>query len=240
MDYTLVTGLGRSGSKWLATFLGELRPPEIHVGHEILFKFDIAAWDAVALGTLKTEEFWEERRALLAKNSGSDRIIEVNSVPRYFLEGFHKVFPKGKISLLMRDPRNVVPSIAERGNYSDLDRMPAHRRPDPNWVGFQVPSWRSVPRLSKICWVWATSNQAVQPHATHHMRLEDLLKSYEEIIKVCQWCGVPPNREVWENLRSRKVNAGDGRCPSFEKWTEDEQKDLYKICGDVMKTFGYY
>lgn len=221
-----VTGMGRSGSKWLARLLSGT-PSDVKVMHEPLGTEDARWYGKIyrnpALGRIWT---WFRRRQMDTARTGGKRWSEVNSYLRYAVDDLRQAFPGVPVAGLVRDGRFTVRSLMRRGIYS------ARHPPVP------APAWAETP-FERCCWYWADAYLLLMSWDIPFVRLEDLNANYAEVEILCATLGIePPPRQHWAKLRHKPLNATKPEGAQLE-WTTDQCETFRRIAGFVQRKFGY-
>lgn len=228
----LITGMGRSGSKWLAeTLRGDPDDPRVLVTHE-----HQAALDYSATRHLWTGD-WEAARDLIRDRRPAPRIsecdvyIEVAPCARYLDKLLVERHLKLQVFHLVRDGRAVVRSMMAR----------AHYRPGRPTPAAEIPVDHLETRFQKFCWLW----QHAADHLGERMWFKhERVLELEGIRSLCTTLDLPPSeiRAILDRFRpGRVVNAtmNEFPIPEYSGWTHDMKGDFWKLCGRGMKRFGY-
>lgn len=237
-----VTGLGRSGTQWLAALLKEA--PNAFVQHEWWY----LRYEALLPMHTQDPKHFDRDYVTLRMNETheamrlSDKPIygEVNSKARYFLPDLVEEFDSVVTLQLVRDGRDVVRSYHARQTFTGYDLhkplMPQSGRAKEQWPNFD--------RFQKLCWFWAWSTSMVDHHADGFVRFEDLLgESGWSILqeRVLRPVGISLDKEVWERMRHVVVDRSSCSytLPRWTVWDNWHKEWFRSMCSHMMKRFRY-
>ena len=115
---------------------------------------------------------------------------------------------------LVRDGRDVVSSV--------LDRHPKY--------GFK-----------EACYAWAVRNSYILDLVPDDRRfqLEHLVQSGFEMDAFSHKLGGYLSIQLWEDMRERRINAGDHGYPYWREWGTMQTNAFWEICGETMDNCGY-
>jgi hypothetical protein len=221
-----VTGMGRSGSKWLRQLLLKT-PSDVKVMHEPLGRKDEAWYGRVYRNpALGPEWIWHRVRWMDTERTGGKRWGEVNSYLRYAVHDLREAFPGVPVVGLVRDGRFTVRSLMRLGIY-------AKRQPP-----IPPPTWAETP-FQRCCWYWADAYRILVAWGVPIFRLEDLNADYAEVEVLCAKLGIePPTWQHWAKLRHKPANATKPHGARLE-WSTGECEAFRRAAGDMQRRFGY-
>lgn len=238
-----ITGLGRSGTQWLAALLG--KSPNAFVQHE-WWRYRYGA--LLPMHTRDPKHFDrdyleirinETRQAI--ETCGKPIYGEVNSKARYFLPDLMQAFRPIVVSQLVRDGRDVVRSCHSRQTYTGHDLHP----PIEPTGGSYRQEWPTYNRFQKLCWYWSWTTDMVD-YCTfgEFMRLEDLVSPHGwDIIErdLLDPLGMKLERKVWEEQRSMVVDNSptSPQLPHWTEWDDWHREEFDRISGEMLARFGY-
>src|SRR3990167_1632514 len=127
---TIITGMGRSGTKWLAKYLCAKHES---IDNEKLF------YEA---RSGKKEDHLEALKQNI--DSLPDGDISVNSFLRLHIKELKKL--DVQVIGLIRHPQEVISSMMNKGVLEEGDNRP--------YVINDVEVWNGYSRLEKMCWMW--------------------------------------------------------------------------------------
>jgi len=221
-----VTGMGRSGTKWLADLLKHT-PSRVRVMHEPLGPKDKNWYGRVYRNpALGPEWMWYRRRRMNTDHTRGLAWGEVNSYLRYAAHDLRVEFPGVPVAGLVRDGRFVVRSLM---------RMEIYDRRHPP---VPMPTWAETPFL-KCCHYWADTYRLLVAWGVPIYRLEDLNADYAEVEVLCEKLGIdPPPKNMWREKQHRPLNTTE---PQMERlaWSRDKCEAFRRIAGDMQHRFGY-
>jgi len=235
-DYILVTGCGRSGTKWLATLLQLCCPSNVEVYHELSAygpgsfpKLDFSYLEKRIMGKIQNADYWEEKLSLMEKRLISDVIVEVSSFGQYFLYNYTAPF---KVYHLIRHGMGVIRSCLPRRMF--IGKALIHH-PVPELYGAELENWNSLPRFQKLCWWWKMVNELLEKIALKTYRLEDLISNYHIACQaVKNILGVDLDRRLWSSLVHRRINRTQGPLPDL---SITQKQTFLSICGDLLAKY---
>lgn len=221
-----VTGMGRSGSLWLARFLDKT-PSDVKVMHEALGQSDASWYGRVYRNpALGPEWAWYRRRQMDTERTGGKKWGEVNSYLRYAVHDLREEFPGVPFIGLVRDGRFTVRSMMRLGLF-DRYSPPIH-----------PPTWAETSFL-KCCWYWADAYRLLVAWDVPIYRLEDLNDNYSEVEVLSEVLGIePPPWEQWAQMRHKPANATNPKCERLD-WSPKELEAFRRVAGDMQRRFGY-
>jgi len=238
----LITGSGRSGTKWLATLLNlaangvtKHEPvKEDFLAHKQAIENENYIRSYVNNFRLRVI-FWNN---ILLKR---DRIYgESNSLLRLHVGYLKEVLPNMKLIHLVRDPRKVIRSQLNRGAFAAIH---------PVYGGLKLPVvddftrlWDTKTDLEKACYCWLQDNKRLRLEINNSVRFEDIVNNFEHCKeRVLDPLGLKLSKKVWQEQVNKKVNASKtyDKYPEFSKWSNNDQDTLLKICGDEMSKYEY-
>lgn len=215
----LITGSGRSGTKWMAAFLQECGHK---AGHES-FRFGGQRWRGrgnLALSALR-------RGALpdLALIKGMIRQcprnwIEVNGYLLFHVPTF--LACRRGVLHLIRDGRDVVRSFMARRRAGRAMFGP------PKGLDFQ----------GQLAYRWAFKAHWMRPF--QFLRIEDALADFDVLQAAFAPYGIAVDRAVWERMRKEKVNpTAKHKIAPWPGWTKEQRHTFRSVAGEMMRFYGY-
>jgi hypothetical protein len=249
MKYVFITGMGRSGTKFLASVLS--RSKQSIAFHEKIGnrEFWLLSWylDKESY----TIPFLQKEKLKIESNTGAKLFIDVNSGLQNSVAAIREVFPTARIFHLVRDPRKVVPSIFNRRSEKRVHLIPKTRE------GFE--KWMEYDKLEQVCWNWNDNTQRLLQEHCDLVIFEKLIQDFDYFrSQLTDRIGISDISEsTWNEVKNAKVNSTRPKwyrflyshlkkkdfvsehLPEFESWDEPQKKILYDICGETMKQLGY-
>jgi len=225
-----ITGMGRSGSMFLANLLNKCE------GGKVLHEPVIKREQIEHLKAFKNEEaslnyISHFRKKIILDNAkGLEFYGEVNSYLRNHVPALKKVFPEAKLLHLVRDGRDVVRSICCRNTFKENDKTTIGVEPE--------GGWKKESRFEKICWYWVESNDRVSKHIDKYINLEKIISDWDYFkTNILDYLGLKMSRKLWEDLKAVRINKNK---TNYDKWTEDQKNIFNVMCEKTMEKFGYY
>ena len=248
MQYAFVTGMGRSGTKFLAELLSMNRSCRAH--HEFIGgrEFWLLSWYLKAVD-YAIPYLRRARHRIESEANGERVFVDVNSYLQNSVPALKEVFEDPPVFHLVRDPRKVIPSIYKRRHERDLHRIP--KRPE------EIQWWMEADKFEQICWNWADATRRLRTEANDTLRFEDLLKDFDYFAEcLARPIGFEPDRKVWLEMKAKKVNHSrpeiiryaiahikgkpfEKGIPPYERWSSRMKQSYERLCGDVASELGY-
>jgi hypothetical protein len=226
MDYFFVTGMGRSGTKWLADLLN--CSPTVACHHEPFPGFDNERtchlpWaDGYA-----TIEYLKARRSRVDEKRGGERWGEVNSYLRLGIVHIRRVFGECPIAGLIRDGRESVKSLMTRNIFKRSGQPPS-------WCKSVQPPQSCETRFEKIVWYWSLMYRFLLNCGVPIFRLEELNGDYDSLCDLSAYLEIEqPSRQDWVSRKDNPLNQGQNSSP----WTNQEEKHFQQIAGSIQERF---
>ncbi|MCH2127433.1 MAG: hypothetical protein MK165_21765 [Pirellulaceae bacterium] len=151
----------------------------------------------------------------------------------------NETFPECKFIWLLRDGRETVSSMFDRG-WFDLSAkrvMPiyhASRLAGDKTGDYTESEWRNLSRFAKCCWIWLKYNliieEALRDIPTQRrmvVRLDTLKSSLPQIQR---FLGLRGRRRV----RVQKHNTAFQPVRHWEEWTIEQRDTFERMCGEKM------
>ena len=223
----IVTGMGRSGTLWLARLLNE--DPAIACGHERFGGDDALNYGPIASGKVNGRRYIEERLVKMTtwrKRSHPDQAWgEVNSYLRYLAPAMREIFGCPVVGLV-RDGRYVVRSMMKRGSYQSKGRPP-----------FPTPEGIEGP-FARTCWHWADAYRQLIDQGVTTYKLEGLNSDCAYFELMCEMLGTKIRERAWRKWAGKRIHVS---VESTEPpgWTVVEDEAFRRYAGDMQAAFGY-
>ncbi len=249
MKYAFITGMGRSGTKFLTALLSQSKNAVVkheHIGNR---EFWLLSWylDKNAY----TIPYLENEKDNIESGLQKELFIDVNSRLQNSVPELEKVFQTQNIYHLVRDPRKVIPSLYSRRSENNVHQVPK------NETEFRI--WLKSDKLYQVCWNWADTTKRLLKQNTTLIRFEDLLTDYgylnKNLLSPLQLNDIDETK--WSQVKSKKVNQTlpsayrylyslvkkkdfvSESLPEFNEWDSKSQQMLFDVCGEVMNLAGY-
>jgi hypothetical protein len=207
----LITGIGRSGTRFLATVLG--RSHEYRVTHEWKVR---AVYSDRMLKRFPLLRFYLARYPLPAHRRGYG---EVNSILRHHL-GIEVPGPEQWLerrAIIVRDPREAITSAMNRQGRTDAD-----------FARYCETIVRSFARLRDV--------RQRSPLAYETFWFVDFTRSVEALQRIVDWSGIGDVR-IDADTVSKKINTNTTSWfPKFDAWTAPHRELYDRIADSVSLT----
>lgn len=248
MNITIITGLGKAGTTWLAEHLAKYNTENWYAGHEtLIYTFTQARWPRIVDGTIDREKFWEDYKKAMAEFTNAENVVSVDCNMRFFVPAS----PDIKVALLARNPFDNLKSYFNMGvepitATQLLKVVPPNNDFKPEYGGFTVDNWNSLNVFQKMAWSWTVINEYVMKHASSIFTFEKLVSNYDEMTRMFNFVGLNPEGKFqdWDISRTIRINKVQeqrktGKLFAWENMPECCKLDLFRICGGTMKKVGY-
>jgi len=241
---------GRTGTKFLAEFLSA-NYPDILALHEPAPSYHLRMLSNARLAGSASRRLLisalRASRSGLARRRAGRVYIESNPFLFGFVEVFGEVFDDPLIFHIVRDPREFTRSAINHGSATGVKRL----------ASSVVPYW--FPNVSKLLKIdtpltpvgvfagqWRLVNEFLSGRGEslagyHRFTFEDVFGAdHAGLRRMCETLELPyPDAEARLSA-SEKVNAGKlslmGQWPT---WTAEQRQELDRVCGDLMRAYGY-
>lgn len=248
MNYAFVTGMGRSGTKFLAELFKEIS--NVHAQHEYIGdrEFWLLSW------YLSTDQYVNpylirEKKAI-EKIYKDGLFIDVNGKLQNCVPELENIFNPRKIFHFVRDPRAVVRSLYARRDEKNIHLIPKTK--------VEIEKWLDSDKFYKICWNWKTTTEKLLSENTTLIRFEDISSDYDNFNKkILEPLQLTIAENQWRNIVKKKVNetkskfyrriyAGirgktfiEDELPIFDEWSDLHKNKFFEVCGETMRKCGY-
>lgn len=219
----IITGMGRSGTMWLAKLLN--KAAGVSVFHEPLRHFvphiekHYFDYDAAVLNL--------HRRKLGMVAPDGNRWGEVNSYLRYWVEPMREVFPDVPILGLVRDGKKTVGSLIRRGVYGRRDRRVLPK-----------PPLIAATQFAMCCWYWADTYERLLKQEVTIFTLEELNESYGACEALCDGLGIEIPERTWKRYAGHPMHTDRGSLNPLH-WSSAQEETFKKWAGDTYREVGY-
>jgi len=240
-----ILSTGRTGTKYIGDLLNQL--PGVVSVQEPRPSRVLQAWTSAFLESKVSRDvmanvLYNKRVKLLGHPRGN-LYVESNHFIDGFIDVLPEVFDNPIVIHIVRDPRTFVPSMINRGN-------------DHGWkllINKYVPFFAYAPEgvkrsamtpIERESYHWVGMNRvladygAKHPENYHLFKFEGIFesKNFRELLSTI---GITNEQYSQLKLDTYKNPSRYNRMPKWEEWSKADQKVLLKICGPLMKKYGY-
>ncbi len=248
MKYIFVTGMGRSGTTFLAHLLKNIQTADVE--HEYIGNQEYWLLSWYLPGDVYATPYLERSKEVIEKNFRNEYFVDINGYLRNSVLELRKVFKPEIVFHLVRDGRDAVRSIYTRRSDKNIHRIPKNRA--------EVERWLDGDKFEQICWNWASTIKKIISEDTKLIQFERLVGDYayfEEqlltpfgfILPHAKWKSFVSNRInrtrskmyrfIYAKLKGKEFVSDE--LPPYEQWS-DKYKDIFReICGHAMEKAGY-
>lgn len=235
-------GMGRSGTNFLATLLGNCAA-DAAVFHEPIvedFEAFVEAHKSVRAGQRYLDHFRVRRMYDLVRDREVRVYGEVNSALRYHGQALKSAFPQAKLMHLVRDGRDVVRSVMSRAHY--MPGATGHLALEPNPSDPLYDRWPTLSRFEKVCWLWADANRRLSEELDWVVKFEQLTGDYDYFRdNIIDQFGLEVSADRWQAETNRPRNVTKTfTFPRSRDWDATLAAQFDAICGEQMAVLGYY
>jgi hypothetical protein len=248
MDYVFITGMGRSGTKFLTNVLGHIEG--VHSVHEHIGnrEFWLLSWYLPP--NEYTIPFLERKKKEVERNFKPGVFIDTNGYVQNAVPELRTVFQPRKVFHFVRDPREVVRSIYTRRNEKDIHLIPKTKA--------EILEWFESDKFTQICWNWANTTEQLLKLDTELIHFEKIKSDFEYFeSKILKPIGLEMTKSKWQEIVAIKVNKTHAawyrwmyaklrnkvyikdELPKYPDWTAEQKQKLVDICGPAMVKCGY-
>jgi hypothetical protein len=248
LKYVFITGLGRSGSTFLAQLLAHDQDADVHHEYINSREFFLMSWYLPA--EIYASRVLRHAKEEIERTRSRPRFVDVNSYLQNSVEALRDVFDDPQIYHLVRDPRLVIPSLYMRRDNGQMRMLPK----DPEAMDIFLRG----SKFEQICWHWAQTTRQLLDSGTRLLQFDKVLGSYEYLHEtLLEPAGLNVSNDAWQAVRTKRVNntkpriirrvyaAVSGRTfvhevlAPFADWTPDQHAVFTRHCGDLCERLGY-
>lgn len=248
MKYIFITGMGRSGTTFLASLLEGLK--ESHTGHEMIGQREFWLLSWYLSDTTYAVEYLRRVREKIEMGSQKNFYIDVNPYLQYATDDLNKAFQPESILHLVRHPKEVIRSLYTRRNDMDIHLVPKNK--------IEIEQWLDADKFGQICWNWKHAIESLLSKGIPTIRFEDIVTDYNYFNeKLLKPFGFSIPEETWSILKNKKVNKTHGsfyrflyarlkgknfqpdELPAYPHWPAHYKKVFIEYCGPAMNQLGY-
>jgi len=248
MDYVFFTGMGRSGTKFLTTLLGQI--PGVHSVHEFIGKreFQLLSW--YLDGNSYTIPYLERAKKNIESEFKEGIFIDINGFLQNSAPELKIVFAPKKVFHFVRNPKAVVRSYFTRRNESDIHLVPKNRT--------ELEKWLDSDKFYQICWNWSNTTTQLLDAQTDLILFEKvttdftyfkshILEPLNLVLPIQDW-KVAVEKKVnkthskhyrWLYAKLKGKTYVEDELPPYEQWPDKYRQQFEELCGPAMKRCGY-
>lgn len=248
MKYIFVTGMGRSGTTFLAHLLKNIQTADVE--HEYIGNREYWLLSWYLPGDVYATPYLERSKETIERNFRNEYFIGINGHLQNSVYELRKVFKPEVIFHLVRDGRRVVRSLYTRRSDKNIHLIPKSR--------IEVERWLDRDKFEQICWNWASTTKKIISEDTKLIQFEklvgdysyfeeQLLKPFGFILKPIKWKSFVSNRInrtrskmyrfIYAKLKGKEFVSDE--LPPYEQWSDKYKEIFREICGDAMEKAGY-
>jgi hypothetical protein len=248
MNYIFITGMGRSGTLFLATMLGNL--PGVHSGHEMIGDREYWLLSWYLKNTSYAREYLKRERKTIESNVHHNWYVDINSYLQYSSDELKEVFKPETVLHLVRHPKDVIRSLYARRSESVVHLVPKEQT--------EIDRWLDGDRFQQICWNWKDAVENLLDKNIPVIRFEELRENYDYFNdKLLKPFGFVLDEKNWKKMKSKKINKTKSALyrrvysslkgknynvdilPDYPGWPEKYKEIFQTYCFPAMKKLGY-
>tara|TARA_Y100000591_G_C21797495_1_gene680165 strand:- start:115 stop:858 length:744 start_codon:yes stop_codon:yes gene_type:complete len=197
MKYSFITGLGRSGTKFLSYILRD--DQTANVFHEYIGarEYWLSSWYIEPRHY--SIPYLKMKKKEIDKSSMASHFIDVNAHLNNDIESLNIVFNNPKIFHLIRDPRRVISSIYLRINANTINKVPKD--------GYKIDTWLNEDKFYRICYNWKNTISYLLDCNLEIIKFEKIIDDYDYFKdKLLQPLNINISKKIWSVKRHHKIN----------------------------------
>jgi hypothetical protein len=246
MTYAFVTGMGRSGTKFLGSLLA--LDPNVFSAHEYIGnrEYWLVSW---YLGSDYSKVILEKAKHEIEAEIKTQTFIDVNGYLSDSVESLNTVFNDAMVFHLVRDPKKVVPSLMIRRDDRGIHKIPKKHN--------EIKAWTTMSKLEQVCTNWVQTTEDLLSTNAELLLFERVVKEYDYVSdKLFTPLKIDISKAQYEDYKSKKVNKTRGwlyrylyakykgkqhvgKAITFEDFDDKQRELFYTICGPTMNKLGY-
>ncbi len=249
MRYVFVTGMGRSGTTFLAHLLRDIPGVEAH--HEYIGDKGFPVLSRYVQSDAYAVPYLERSKAALDSSlRAGTTFVDVNSYLRHSVPALKRVFDGCTVYHQVRDPRAVIPSIYLRRGDSLVHALPATAE-DIQWL-------LDADKFEQVCWTWADTTRRLLKQDTELLQFERLISDYDYLKRrLLTPMNLNLSKADWLAKKDVRVNKTRSRLfrylyaklknknfikdqlPPYSEWPDSRKRIFERVCGEVRHQVGY-
>lgn len=241
-----IVSTGRTGTKFLADYFNNFS--DVYAAHEPKPSRILRMWTNARLEKRANKSTMS--RIFISKRKGSFRRIQeptyVESNP--FAAGFTDIMPavldNPEIIHVVRDPRTYIRSSLNHGNTHGIKKLLNNHLPF--WypdIANIINAKHKLSDKEKTAHYWVLINEFIEkcrksiPDERYHFfKYEELFKNKESLKQISKIVG-SKEKQVYTIKPINK--SKDQVISDWNDWSKNECRSIDKICGKLMKQYGY-
>lgn len=248
LNYLFVTGLGRSGTTFLANLLSGV--PRITSDHERIGDREYWLLSWYLGGNYSVPYLQREKSVIDSKFSEKTLYVDVNSYLQNSVPQVREVFGSSSVLHLVRDPKEVIRSIYTRRNDNDIHLLPKDES--------QIRNWLEKDRFYQVCLNWKLAIEQMVEHNVEPVKFEELTTNYQYISeKLLKPYNISLSEGEWQQAKAKKANKTPSKpyryvyaklkgkqfqkdeLGKFDSWTVEYQNIYNDVCAELAEKLGY-
>ena len=244
MNYAFITGMGRSGTKFLSNLLA--LDNQICSYHEYFGnrEYWLASW---YLGPKYSLPYLKNQKKRIKVDKSL--FVDTNSYLNSDIDSLKEIFDNPKLFHLVRNPKKVVPSLMTRRDDKLMHKIPKSNN--------EIIEWIKMSKLEQVCTNWVETTEILLKHDLKVLKFEELTTNFDYLnTNLLAILNINISKKEYEKFKSRKINKTRGKLYRFiyskikgktyvdknytyENFTIKEKNIFDKICGKTMRKLGY-
>ena len=242
MRFIVITGMGRSGTTFLANLLNHA--PDVEARHEFFGdrNFVTVSYYEPSHPYLELR-LRQQREQVLALFPRLHTFVDVNPCLRFSLDAVRRTLDEALCFQLVRNGRDVVRSLYPSRMYTTQAKRIWLIPNDPS----TLETWDDYSRFEKLCWFWNETVSRLLDEGANVLQLERIVSDDQYLRdRLLEPSGIHLEPDVWHSLKDRRLNRRRVRLrnllqrrPVRLKWTSKHEASFMSICGESMRALGY-
>jgi sulfotransferase family protein len=249
LNYLFITGMGRSGTTFLAGLLASINNVSAH--HEYIGnrEYWLLSWYMDG-GPYKIPFLEYQKQKIDAMCKNKKWFIDVNSYLQYSSPELEQVFSTKNILHLVRDPKEVIRSIYIRRNDNDIHLIPKQED--------DVRKWLTEDRFYRVCWNWKSAMSLLLQQKVPIIKFESLISDFDYLRKhLLDKYDLPLSETEWEKATETKANKTKSKAyrylyakvkgkqfqhdtlGDYIEWPDEYKQVFDEMCGSLSIELGY-
>ena len=249
----LIVSTGRTGTRFLAEYLNR-EYPEVEAYHTTPRSTAVNVLSNMYLSGMLSEKMllsaWSALKGSDYGRTNKACFVDSNNHLFAFAAIAGQLYPDVRIVHVVRDPRTYVRSHINWARQRTKSFIANYVVPfwQPNgWLAREVPlgRWLRMSTFERFCWVWDYKNRylsKIESTSTAYLRIrfEDFTGSGGDtpaLGELAKFLGLSAAGEATSHAPVNQTEKR--RFPSWADWPAEQCRQLDRICGEQMRSFGY-